>query len=89
MPRSAGASRSPGINITATRLTGCNMQQVKIFKSVDNELGEMEQQINNWIAESKSKILSIHGNISPQAGKHGLQDSFSAADVLIIVLYEV
>lgn len=64
------------------------MQQVKIFKSVDNELGDMEVQINRWIAESKAKILSIHGNIAPQAGKHGIQGSFSAADVLIIVLYE-
>ena len=64
------------------------MQQVKIFKSVDTELGDMESQINSWIVESKAKILSIHGNISPQAGKHGAQGSFSAADVLVIVLYE-
>jgi len=65
------------------------MQQVKIFKSVDTELGDMESQMNRWIAESKAKVLSIHGNISPQAGKHGLQGSFSAADVFVIVLYEV
>ena len=65
------------------------MQQVKIFKSVDTELGDMETQINQWIAETKAKILSIEGNISPQAGKHGIQGSFSAADVLVIVLYEV
>ena len=64
------------------------MQQVKIFKSVDTELGDMETQINHWIVESKAKILSIDGNISPQAGKHGIQGSFSAADVLVIVLYE-
>ncbi len=64
------------------------MQQVKIFKSVDTELGDMESQINNWIKESKATILSIHGNISPQAGKHGVQGSFSAADVFVIVLYE-
>ena len=64
------------------------MQQVKIFKSVDNELGQMETEINLWITETKVKILSIHGNIAPQAGKHAAQGSFSAADVLIIVLYE-
>ena len=64
------------------------MQQVKIFKSVDTELGDMESQINLWIKESKVKILSIQGNISPQAGKHAVQGSFSAADVLVIVLYE-
>ena len=65
------------------------MQQVKIFKSVDTELGDMETQMNRWIAESKAKVISIHGNISPQAGKHGIQGSFSAADVFVIVLYEV
>ena len=65
------------------------MQQVKIFKSIDTELGDLESQINSWIAESKAKIISIHGNISPQAGKHGLQGSFSAADVFVIVLYAV
>jgi len=64
------------------------MQQVKIFKSVDTELGDMESQINSWIVESEAKIISIHGNISPQAGKHGVQGSFSAADVFVIVLYE-
>ena len=65
------------------------MQQVKIFKSVDTELGDLEGQINGWISETNSRIISIHGNISPQAGKHGLQGSFSAADVFVIVLYEV
>ncbi len=64
------------------------MQQVKIFKSVDTELGDMESQINEWISKSNVKVLSIQGNISPQAGKHGIQGSFSAADVLVIVLYE-
>ncbi len=64
------------------------MQQIKIFKSVDTELGDMENQINSWIAESKAKIVSVYGNISPQAGKHGPQGSFSAADVFVIVLYE-
>ena len=65
------------------------MQQVKIFKSVDTELGDMESQMNQWIVDSKVTILSIHGNISPQAGKHGIQGSFSAADVFVIVLYAV
>jgi hypothetical protein len=67
---------------------GENVQQVKIFKSVDNELGVMEQEINQWISENNVKVLSIHGNIAPQAGKHAIQGSFSAADVLVIVLYE-
>ena len=44
--------------------------------------------MNRCIAESRATVVSIHGNISPQAGKHGVQGSFSAADVFVIVLYE-
>jgi hypothetical protein len=64
------------------------MQQIKIFKSVDNELGALEQEINRWIAEDGIRIISVQGNIAPQAGKHAAQGSFSAADVLVVVLYE-
>ena len=64
------------------------MHQVKIFKTVDNELGDLESQINRWIVETKANVIAIHGNIAPQAGKHGLQGSFSSSDVLVIVLYE-
>jgi hypothetical protein len=69
------------------------MQQVKIFKSIDAELGSVEREINQWIRESGAKIISITGNIAPQgakppAGPSGGLSSFAASDVLIIVLYE-
>jgi hypothetical protein len=64
------------------------MQQVKIFKSVDTELGDMEHHINNWLAESQVRIVSMSGNIAPQAGKHTAQGSFATADVLVIIVYE-
>jgi hypothetical protein len=64
------------------------MQQVKIFKSVDTELNDLEVQINQWIANEKVRIISIQGNIAPQAGKHVMQGSFSQADVLVVVLFE-
>ncbi len=64
------------------------MQQIKIFKSVDTELNDLESQVNRWIASEKVRIVSIQGNIAPQAGKHAMQGAFSQADVLLIVLYE-
>ncbi len=64
------------------------MQQVKLFKSVDSELGDLEGQINRWIVDEKVRIVSIQGNISPQASKHSVQGSFSQADVFVIVMYE-
>lgn len=64
------------------------MQKVKLFKSVDNEINELETQINNWIVTQKVKITSIQGNISPQPGKASMQGSFSQSDLFVIVLYE-
>ena len=66
------------------------MQQVKIFESVDSELPELEKQINRWMRKSGARVLSITGNLatSPSAG-NGPMSSFSASDVLVIVLYEI
>ena len=65
------------------------MQQVKIFKSVDTELADMERQINRWMRKSGARVLSITGNLAPQAGAGGVgMNSFAASDVIVIVLYE-
>ena len=70
------------------------MQQVRIFKSVENEVGELEKEINGWIRESGATVMSITGNIAPQSGgteakSSGLSRSGSApSDVVVIVLYE-
>ena len=66
------------------------MQQVKIFKSVDTEIPEMEHQINRWMRKSGARVLSITGNLasSPSAGT-GPMNSFAASDILVIVLYEI
>lgn len=65
------------------------MQQVKIFKSIESELGDLEQEINDWVAQSGVKILQINGNIAAQARSDtGITSSFSGSDVLVIVLYE-
>lgn len=63
------------------------MRQVKIFKSIESELWNMEKDVNNWAQETGAQIISVTGNISPQTGgsaSHG----FSSSDVLIVVLYE-
>jgi len=66
------------------------MQQVKIFKSVDTEIAEMERQINRWMRKSGARVLSINGNITSQSnqGASGM-NSFAAGDVMIMVLYEI
>ena len=66
------------------------MQQVKIFKSVDTEIPEMEKQINRWMRKSGARVLSITGNLASDAhGGGGPLSSFAAGHILVIVLYEI
>ena len=64
------------------------MQRVKIFKSIESELWNLEQEINAWIEESGASVISITGNIAPQTGSGAVSGSFSASDVMVVVLYE-
>ena len=69
------------------------MQKVKIFKNVENNLGELEEDINSWISQSGAQVVSLTGNIAPQsdpssAGGGLSNSSFPPSDVVIILLYE-
>ena len=67
------------------------MQQVRIFKSIESELVPLEKEINTWLKESGVRVVSITGNIAAQSGSpasHGGLSSFSASDVLLVILYE-
>ncbi len=66
------------------------MQQVKIFKGVDSEIPEVEQQMNRWMRKSGARVISITGNISAQTPTNSSgMNSFSASDILVIVLYDI
>lgn len=71
--------------------TGCAaVQQIKIFKSVDSELHDLEKTINKWMRKSGARVLSITGNLANQGSGTGPgMNTFAAGDVLIIVHYEV
>lgn len=65
------------------------MQKVKLFKSIESELGELEKEINAWLSSHAVKVVSITGNIAAQTGKTmGHMGSFSSSDVFLVVLYE-
>ena len=55
-----------------------SMQQIKIFKSVDTELPEMEKQINRWMRKSGARVLSITGNLASQLNEGGGPLSFAS-----------
>ncbi len=69
------------------------MQQVKLFKSVENQVDALEKEINDWLSRSGAKVISLTGNIAPQSTKlesgSGLgKSTFAPSDVLVVVLYE-
>ena len=70
------------------------MHQVKIFKTVETQIGTLEKEVNDWLQKTGAKIISMTGNIAPQSGtsgasKGGLGHSpFPPSDVILIVLYE-
>ncbi len=63
------------------------MRQLKIFKSIESELWNMEKEINTWIQETGAQVVSVTGNIAPQTGG-GSSHGFASSDVLVIVVYE-
>lgn len=65
------------------------MQKIKLFKSIESELVQLETEINTWIATTGAKVLSMTGNIAPQTGGQSHMGTFSASDVLVVILYEV
>jgi hypothetical protein len=67
------------------------MQQIKIFKGVENELGDLESRVNAWLADNNIRIINSFGNIAPQSESHrdgGLSRSYTPSDILIIFVYE-
>ena len=66
------------------------MQKVKLFKTIESELLNLEKEINDWIKDSGARIISVTGNIAPQTGGSSStpMGSFSASDVLVVIMYE-
>jgi hypothetical protein len=71
------------------------MQRIKIFKTVESEIAELEKDVNAWLEETGATIVSLSGNIAPQSSGHdtktlGLGGGlFSSSDILLIIVYEL
>ncbi|MEM9586436.1 MAG: hypothetical protein AAGA03_04075 [Planctomycetota bacterium] len=66
------------------------VRQIKIFKSVDSELAALEKEINRWMRKSGARVVSMTGNLSSSPGASGGPlNTFSASDVMVILMYEV
>ncbi|MEM8734428.1 MAG: hypothetical protein AAGG44_09420 [Planctomycetota bacterium] len=64
------------------------MRKVKIFKGVESELHPLEDEINQWLEDNNATLVSVTGNIAPQTPGATTMGTFSASDVLIVLVYE-
>jgi hypothetical protein len=70
------------------------MHQIKIFKGLENDVGNLEAEVNRWLAQSKVQIVQMFGNLAPQSSAAGSAQSglsgsaIPPSDVLLIVLYD-
>ena len=67
------------------------VQQIRIFKSIESEVGELEREINGWLQESGVKVLNIFGNIAPQTVMNDATSTgraFSPSDIFLVVIFE-
>lgn len=70
------------------------MHQIKIFKTIETELHNLEEDVNAWLVESGARVVQIFGNIAPQsipptAKGSGLSTTeFAPSDVMLVVLYD-
>jgi len=70
------------------------VHQIKLFVDVESNLEAMEQKINQWLAGSGAKVVSVFGNIAPQTVTPDTKGSslgvrrFSSSDVLIAIVYQ-
>ncbi|MES1213285.1 MAG: hypothetical protein ABUL64_01745 [Singulisphaera sp.] len=69
------------------------MQQIKIFKGIENDLSTLEADVNSWLAEAEVDVIHIFGNIAPQSGATATKSGslshteYPPSDVLLIVHY--
>ena len=68
------------------------MQQIKIFKSIESDVSDLERDINAWLKASGARVVNVFGNIAPQTivqatGGTGGR-TFAASDLFMAVVYE-
>lgn len=70
------------------------VHQIKIFKGLEDDTTTIEHDVNNWLSESKVRVIQIIGNVAPQtlateAVKNTLsRTNHPPSDVMLVVLYE-
>lgn len=70
------------------------VHQIKIFKGLEDDTSTIEHDVNQWLSESKVKVIQIIGNVAPQTlAADVVRNTLSKtnhppSDVMLVVLYE-
>jgi hypothetical protein len=85
--------RDPDPKVGGHRRRRSTVRQIKLFKGVERELGDLEKQVNDWLVNNDAKVVNIFGNISPQTMRDQARTgdpggSFAGSDILLVVVYE-
>jgi hypothetical protein len=76
------------------------VQQIKIFKGLENDIHGLEREINSWLKSSNAQVINMFGNVAPQTPQSSSSPTavlgaermsgrnFIASDILIVVLYQ-
>lgn len=69
------------------------MNQIKLFKGIENEIQLLEEEMNQWIRANNATVIQMFGNISPQTlarDSTGLVSGdrrYAPSDLFVAVLY--
>ena len=64
------------------------MKQVKLFKGIETEMHNLEEEVNSWIESNGVNVISITGELSAPASMTPGQERMSGSDLLVVVVYE-
>lgn len=70
------------------------VNQIKIFKGLEDDTSTIEHDVNEWLSENKVRVIQIFGNVAPQTlAPETVKNTLSKtnhppSDVLLVVLYE-
>lgn len=74
------------------------MHQIKLFSGTEDQMGNLERDVNEWLRTSGARIVNVFGNMSPQSmlsaearqkiSAESGSRRFAPSDVFMCIVYE-
>jgi hypothetical protein len=88
------------IRFPKSELGEISVHQIRIFTGIEGDTARLAKDVNDWLRQSKVKVVNVFGNIAPQSAleRHdpgriagaetGPARRFAPSDVMLVVVYE-